>query len=306
MRCINSRFWPATARKRSTPISPSRPSRPIWAISKSPSSKDEAFHRYVKAIGKGLMKVMSKMGISTYQSYCGAQIFDAVGLKSDFVDKWFTGTHTAVEGVGLDEIAAETAERHRLAFADVPRLAEFARCGRRVCLPHSRRGTCLEPGHHRGPAARRARQSAGEIPRLRQGAQRSVRKADDDPRPVPLEGRERNRPHAHSAGRGRAGQGNRKALRHGRDVLRLDQPRGAHHACHRHEPYRRQIQYRRRRRGAGALQAAAQWRQRTLGHQAGGFGALRRDDGVSGQLRHDADQDGAGGQARRRRSAPRP
>ena len=66
------------------------------------------------------MKVMSKMGISTYQSYCGAQIFDAVGLKSDFVAKWFTGTHTAIEGVGLDEIAAETAERHRAAFADVP------------------------------------------------------------------------------------------------------------------------------------------------------------------------------------------
>ncbi len=85
-----------------------------------PLAKAEAFHRYVKAIGKGIMKVMSKMGISTYQSYCGAQIFDAVGLKSDFVAKWFTGTHTAVEGVGLNEIAAETAERHRLAFADVP------------------------------------------------------------------------------------------------------------------------------------------------------------------------------------------
>jgi glutamate synthase (NADPH/NADH) large chain len=89
-----------------------------------PISKDEAFHRYVKAIGKGLMKVMSKMGISTYQSYCGAQIFDAVGLKSDFLAKWFTGTHTAVEGVGLDEIAGETAERHRLAFADVPVLRD--------------------------------------------------------------------------------------------------------------------------------------------------------------------------------------
>ncbi len=85
-----------------------------------PIAKDEAFHRYVKAIGKGLMKVMSKMGISTYQSYCGAQIFDAVGLKSDFVAKWFTGTHTAIEGVGLEEIAAETAERHRLAFSGAP------------------------------------------------------------------------------------------------------------------------------------------------------------------------------------------
>jgi glutamate synthase (NADPH) large chain len=83
-----------------------------------PIAKDEAFYRFVKAIGKGLMKVMSKMGISTYQSYCGAQIFDAVGLRSDFVAEYFTGTHTAVEGVGLEEIAQETAERHRLAFSD--------------------------------------------------------------------------------------------------------------------------------------------------------------------------------------------
>jgi len=80
----------------------------------------EAQKRYIKAIDKGLLKVMSKMGISTYQSYCGAQIFDAVGLKSSFVKKYFTGTHTQVEGVGLRQIARETAERHRQAFGDVP------------------------------------------------------------------------------------------------------------------------------------------------------------------------------------------
>ena len=55
---------------------------------------------YIKAIGKGILKVISKMGISTYQSYCGAQIFDAVGLASDFVEKYFTGTATTIEGVG--------------------------------------------------------------------------------------------------------------------------------------------------------------------------------------------------------------
>ncbi|MEZ5818388.1 MAG: glutamate synthase large subunit [Hyphomicrobiaceae bacterium] len=82
----------------------------------------EAEKRYIKAIDKGLLKVMSKMGISTYQSYCGAQIFDAVGLKSAFVKRYFTGTHTQVEGVGLRQIARETFERHRQAFADVPQL----------------------------------------------------------------------------------------------------------------------------------------------------------------------------------------
>jgi len=80
----------------------------------------EIIKRYIKSIDKGLLKVMSKMGISTYQSYCGAQIFDAVGLKQEFVDKYFTGTHTRIEGVGLAEIAEETVRRHRDAFSDAP------------------------------------------------------------------------------------------------------------------------------------------------------------------------------------------
>ncbi|MFZ3235699.1 MAG: glutamate synthase large subunit [Stellaceae bacterium] len=75
---------------------------------------------YLKAIGKGILKVMSKMGISTYQSYCGAQIFDAVGLASGFVDKYFTGTATTIEGVGLGEVAREAVERHRHAYGDNP------------------------------------------------------------------------------------------------------------------------------------------------------------------------------------------
>ncbi len=80
----------------------------------------EIIKRYIKSIDKGLLKVMSKMGISTYQSYCGAQIFDAVGLRSDFTETFFTGTATRIEGVGLDEIAQETVRRHRDAFSDSP------------------------------------------------------------------------------------------------------------------------------------------------------------------------------------------
>ena len=85
-----------------------------------PTDDTEVVKKYIKAIGKGLLKVMSKMGISTYQSYCGAQIFDAVGLRQDFVDKYFTGTHTRIEGVGLAEIAEEAVRRHRDAFSDAP------------------------------------------------------------------------------------------------------------------------------------------------------------------------------------------
>jgi len=84
----------------------------------TPLDDYEIVKRYIKSIGKGLLKVMSKMGISTYQSYCGAQIFDAVGLKADFVAKYFAGTYTRIEGVGLAEIAEETVRRHADAFGD--------------------------------------------------------------------------------------------------------------------------------------------------------------------------------------------
>ncbi|MFC4254048.1 glutamate synthase large subunit [Altererythrobacter xixiisoli] len=75
---------------------------------------------YVKAIGKGIMKVMSKMGISTYQSYCGAQIFDAIGLSSDFIAAYFTGTATTIEGIGLREVGEEAVRRHAAAYGDNP------------------------------------------------------------------------------------------------------------------------------------------------------------------------------------------
>src|SRR5204863_5567083 len=75
---------------------------------------------YIKAVGKGVLKVMSKMGISTYQSYCGAQIFDAVGLSSELIETYFTGTATTIEGIGLAEIAEETVRRHRDAYGDNP------------------------------------------------------------------------------------------------------------------------------------------------------------------------------------------
>ncbi|MBV9330469.1 MAG: glutamate synthase large subunit, partial [Alphaproteobacteria bacterium] len=85
-----------------------------------PLKAQQAQKNYIKAIGKGMLKVMSKMGISTYQSYCGAQIFDAVGLSSAFVEKYFTRTASVVEGVGIEEIAEECVRRHRDAFGDNP------------------------------------------------------------------------------------------------------------------------------------------------------------------------------------------
>ena len=88
---------------------------------KSNGLDEQTAHKnFVKAVGKGMMKVMSKMGISTYQSYCGAQIFDAVGLSSEFIEAYFNGTATKVEGVGITEVADETERRHALAYGDAP------------------------------------------------------------------------------------------------------------------------------------------------------------------------------------------
>ncbi len=81
-------------------------------------SYEDACYNYIKAVGKGMLKVMSKMGISTYQSYCGAQIFDAIGLSTEFVNKYFEGTATSIEGIGLAEVSAEAVRWHENAFGN--------------------------------------------------------------------------------------------------------------------------------------------------------------------------------------------
>ena len=78
----------------------------------------KAVRNYIKACGKGILKVMSKMGISTVASYTGAQIFEAIGLGHEFVDEYFTGTVTRIEGIGLEEIADEVERRHRRAWPE--------------------------------------------------------------------------------------------------------------------------------------------------------------------------------------------
>ena len=89
----------------------------------------KAHKNFVKAIGKGLYKVMSKMGISTYQSYCGAQIFEAIGLNSAFVNEYFTGTVTQIEGIGLEQVAEETLRLHTQAFGNDPVLSNALEAG---------------------------------------------------------------------------------------------------------------------------------------------------------------------------------
>jgi glutamate synthase (NADPH/NADH) large chain len=80
----------------------------------------QAIRHHIKALGKGVLKVMSKMGVSTVASYTGAQIFEAIGLAQDLVDDYFTGTTSRLGGVGLDQLAAEVAARHAHAYPRVP------------------------------------------------------------------------------------------------------------------------------------------------------------------------------------------
>ena len=83
-------------------------------------NEKESAKRFIKSVDKGLLKVMSKMGISTYQSYCGAQIFDAVGLNDAFIAQYFTGTHSSISGIGLEQVAIEAVRRHTDAFGENP------------------------------------------------------------------------------------------------------------------------------------------------------------------------------------------
>ncbi|MCZ8387998.1 glutamate synthase-related protein [Achromobacter xylosoxidans] len=93
------------------------------------SDPEKAVKNFIKAIGKGLNKVMSKMGISTYMSYTGAQIFEAVGLQSSLVNKYFTGTASNIEGIGIFQVAEEALRQHRAAFSTDPVLANDLEAG---------------------------------------------------------------------------------------------------------------------------------------------------------------------------------
>ena len=249
--------------------------RDARASCRSKLDEKEVVKRYIKSIDKGLLKVMSKMGISTYQSYCGAQIFDAVGLKAEFVDKYFTGTATRIEGVGARRrspkkrcaaIATRSATRRSTAtMLDVGGEYAFrvrgedhvwnADHGRRRCSTRCAATPTSSYRHY----AQLINEQSEQLLTIRGLFRVKIAR--------------RGRPQAGADRGGRAGQGHRQALLHRRHVVRLDLARGAHHARHRHEPHRRQVEHRRRRRGSRPLQAAAERRLDALGDQAGGLRA---------------------------------
>ena len=100
---------------------------------------EKAYKHYIKSINKALLKIIAKMGISTIQSYRGAQIFEAIGLNAEFVDRYFTGTPSRIEGVGLRHLAEEALALHRRGFPDERRSQSLAGCGRAIPV-ETRRG----------------------------------------------------------------------------------------------------------------------------------------------------------------------
>ncbi len=114
----------------------------------------KAVRNYIKALNKGILKVMAKMGISTLQSYSGAQIFEAIGLNRELVDRYFTGTASRVSGIGLDVIAEEVRRAMRDAFPDRPVGEPDLDVGRRVPVAPRRRAPHGQSRHDRQAPAR--------------------------------------------------------------------------------------------------------------------------------------------------------
>ena len=225
----------------------------------------------VKALGKGVLKVMSKMGVSTVASYTGAQIFEALGLSREVVDRYFTGTTSKLGGVTLEQIAEEVHRRHLQAYPSdgIPLAHRLLPVGgeyqwRREGEPHLFDPETVFRLQHSTRTGRYDifKQYTYHIDTQAERLMtlRGLLKFSPDRDADPDRG-------------GRAGQRDRQALLHRRHVVRLDQPRGAPDAGHRDEPARRQVQHRRGRRGRRpALRPGAAQRD-----QAGRLGPVRRD-----------------------------
>ena len=180
-------------------------------------------------------------------SYCGAQLFEAIGLNSDTIDKYFTGTASRVEGIGVFEIAAGSDPHAQGRLQRRPGARPHAGRRRRIRLAHARRRAHVDARRDRQAAAQHARQQLQHVQGIRAAHQRPEPPPPDAARPVRVQDRSRQ---GDSGGRGRARDRDRQALRHRRDVARLDQHRSALHAGRGDEPHRRQEQHRRRRRGS--------------------------------------------------------
>ena len=295
-----------TARQRSTRTSPWSPSRTSPARGSSSSVEPEqAVKNLIKALGKGVLKVMSKMGVSTVASYTGAQIFEAVGLSQALVDRYFTGTTSKLGGVELDTIAEEVAppardgvpaRRHRPVAPRARDRRGVPVAARGRAAPVRPRDRLPAPALHPyrplrhlqavHPARRRAVRAADDAARACSGSGTPTRRAAQ---PIPLDEVEPVSAIVKRFSTGAMSYGSISKEAHETLAIAMNSAR-------------REVQHRRGRRGRGpAVRRRAAQRD-----QAGRVRSLRRDRGVPHQLRRHPDQDGPGRQAGRGWPAARP
>ena len=208
----------------------------------------KAVKNYIKAAGKGVLKVMRRWASRTVASYTGAQIFEAIGLGNELVDEYFTGTVSRLGGIGLDEIAAEVAARHTVAHPSRP--AE--RAHRKLELGGEYQWRREGEVHLFNPETVFKLQHATRAKRYDIFKQYTALVDDQSKKLATLAGSVRLQTRGPRAGpdrRGRTGQRDRQAVLDRGDELRLDLRRGARDARHRNELDRRQEQHRRGRRG---------------------------------------------------------
>ena len=266
-------------------------------------SPRQARRNYMKAACKGVLKVMSKMGISTVASYTGAQVFEAIGLDGALIDEYFTGTSSRIGGVGLSVLAAEVATRHRQAHE--PRPTE--RAHRELEVGGEYQWRREGEFHLFNPKTVFKLQHATRSKRYEIFKEYTAAVDDQAEKLGTLRGLLRLQARAPAA-RSPSRRWSRSTaivtrFSTGRHVLRLHLGRGARDPRHRHEPHRRPLQHRRGRRGRRPLHARRQRGPAPQRDQAGGLGPLRGDERVPRQRGRPADQDLPGRQAGRGRAA---
>ena len=280
----------------------------------------EARERTVQGLAKGLLKTMSKIGISAVGSYRGAQIFEAVGLDEELIERHFTGTPSRIGGIGLSELAGEALERHARAYPQehglpLPAYVEEGAlaAAHEKLLPQGgvyqwrRDGefhmwepatiASLQRGGARGRPQPQRHGQRRRPPALVRGVQPSRQRRERLPRPAaraaaPARGGRAGRPR-----RGRAEQGDPAALHHRCDEPRRPLARGPRDAGDRDEPDRRQVEQRRGRRGPPPQRARPERRPPSVADPPGRLGPVRRRHRLPLQRRPAADQDRPGREA---------
>ena len=264
-----------------------------------------ALKNYKKAINKGLLKVFSKMGISTLQSYRGAQIFEAIGLNQELIDRYFTGTASRIEGVGLDVLAREAQTKHAHAFRpttdsetelDVGGSYQY-RVNGEYHLVNPLTVSKLQHAVHKGPDEGYStfQEYAALIDQQNKDlcTLRGLMVLREPERPVKLEEVEPASEIVKRFATGAMSFGSISKEAHETLAIAMNRIGGT-------------LQHRRGRRRRRALQARPQRRLAPQFHQTSGIGPLRCDHQLPGQRRRFADQNLPGRQARRGRPASRP